>query len=130
MRPRPTRPAAPTAGPSAPWWASVSLDQARFGCESGAADALRLREDLIEQKINHHPGDGYVHPKGPCPAGDLAVKLKTLFYGPTQSHQNHRDNHHLQQIVGDTNGEVNRAKQSRTLEGGCTSVKCHRQKTR
>src|SRR5579862_452674 len=72
-----------------------------------------LRENLIKQEINHHPGHGNVHPQRPGPARDLLVEFKPLLFGAIQRHQNHRHDDHGQDRVRQEDGQVNRAEPQR-----------------
>src|SRR2546422_9772862 len=58
-----------------------------------------LREDLIEEQVNHHPSHRNVHPDRPRPAGDFLVKLEALLDSPVQRDQHERDNRNRQRQV-------------------------------
>src|ERR1035437_10767242 len=36
-----------------------------------------LRENLVEEQINHHAGHGDIHPQRPRPAGDFFVRIRS-----------------------------------------------------
>src|SRR5437879_4332927 len=77
---------------------------------------LMLREDLVEEQIDHHAGHGDIHPERPGPARDFLMEIEALFHRPAQRHQHQGNNHDGQHRVRQKNRQIDRPKPFRLLK--------------
>src|SRR5688572_10959208 len=71
--------------------------------------SLSLRENLVEQKVDHHAGHGDVHPDGPGPAGDFFVPFEVALQRTGERDDDEGQNHDRPDQVGKENRQVDGA---------------------